>query len=539
MALLRRFFALIFTILMVTALWQCAKRGTPSGGPKDLDGPVLVSAEPENFTTGFKNGRIRLYFDEYIKLEDIQNQLIVSPPLKYLPEITPQGGTRKYVEIVIKDTLKENTTYTLNFGQSIVDNNEGNPNNFLTYVFSTGEYIDSLFLAGVVRDAYNREAEQFISIMLYEIDSAYTDSTIYRSPPNYITNTLDSTTIFRLQNLKAGKYALVAIKDEGKNNVFDPLTDKIGFTRDTIELPTDTTYLLTLFKEIPRYSLSPPTLASASRIIFGYTGGSQDLIIEPLTKLPDTIRTLVAKEPGKDTLNYWFTPFETDSIVFEVRNEREKKLDTFTVKMRKLEKDSLVLRFSHRSTINFQDTFYIATNIPIRNIDSTKLDLVSADSLPMSFEGRFDTLGNRYIIDFEKEANQDYRLNLLPDAITDFFGGTNDSISYRLSTQGYADFGNLRVDLEGSLKLPFIVQLTDEKGKTIRENYMTEPRVLEFPTIQPGNYLIRIIEDSNGNGVWDTGNYLAKRQPERVIYYPQTIEVRANWELQQTFNIPE
>ncbi|MEL6918726.1 MAG: Ig-like domain-containing protein, partial [Bacteroidota bacterium] len=189
--MIQRFLGFLFLILIVLASLQCARRGNPTGGPKDVTPPQLVKADPVNKTINFSGKTIKLYFDEYVKLEDIQNQLIVSPPLKYLPQITPQGSASKSIEITLKDTLMENTTYTLNFGQSIVDNNEGNPNSFLTYVFSTGDYIDSLSVSGVVKDAFNRNADTFISVMLYEMDSTYTDSTIYNYPPNYITNTLD------------------------------------------------------------------------------------------------------------------------------------------------------------------------------------------------------------------------------------------------------------------------------------------------------------------------------------------------------------
>ena len=198
--MVRRFVAFIFIFVMVTVLWQCARKGSPTGGPKDLTPPMLVKTEPDSMTTNFKAKRIRLFFDEFIKLEDIQNQLIVSPPLKYQPEIKPQGGAGKYVEIKFKDTLREKTTYTMNFGQSVQDNNEGNPSSFLTYVFSTGDYIDSLRVSGAVKDAFKKKANDFISVMLYEIDTAYTDSTIFLRPPNYISNTLDSAVIFRLKN---------------------------------------------------------------------------------------------------------------------------------------------------------------------------------------------------------------------------------------------------------------------------------------------------------------------------------------------------
>ena len=181
---IKRLLSGIFLLFLALALHQCARRGSPSGGPKDTEPPVWIRAEPENLSTNFKATKIRLYFDEYIKLQEVQNKLIISPPFKYPPEISPQGGASKYVEIVIKDTLRENTTYTLNFGESIVDNNENNPYPYLTYVFSTGEYLDSLSLLGVVKDAYNKTTDEFISVMLYEIDSSYTDSVIRKNPPN-------------------------------------------------------------------------------------------------------------------------------------------------------------------------------------------------------------------------------------------------------------------------------------------------------------------------------------------------------------------
>ncbi len=304
-------------------------------------------------------------------------------------------------------------------------------------------------------------------------------------------------------------------------------------------LPTDSTYLLSLFREIPDYRAVTPSLAAANRIIFGYYGPGEGIKVAPITPLPDTVRTLVAREPGKDTLNFWFTPFTTDSINFEVSNDRLMKRDTFTVKMRKLVADTLLINASHRSSINFQDTFYLGANIPIQKIDTSKIGLMDRDSVPLPYEGRWDTLSNRYFLHFEKEPQQGYFIDLLPQAITDFFGNTNDSITYRLSTGGYADFGNLRMVLEGTQQYPLIVQLTNEKGVTQREIYATRPGQLEFLTLPPAKYLVRLIFDTNGNGQWDTGSYLEARQPERVLYYPQTIEVRANWELEQTFTVPE
>ncbi len=535
MLLAKRILSSIFLVFILLATWQCAKRGSPSGGPKDTTPPVQIGAEPEEFTTEFEAKNIRLYFDEYIRLENPQDQLIISPPLKYLPLLSPQGGASKYVEVTIKDTLKENTTYTINFGQSIVDNNESNPAPFLSYVFSTGTYIDSLTLSGVVTDAFNRLPDNFISIMLYELDTTYTDSTIYQKPPTYISNTLDSLTTFTLQNLKAGSYKLVAVKDQGKNNLFDQDQDKIGFIEDTITLPTDSVYTLNLFREIRDFSMSQPSLVSGNKIIFGYTGGEESIDILPLTILPDSMKTLVLKEYEKDTLNYWFSPPLPDSIVFQVRNDARDYIDTFTVKSRELAADSLVFNPSHSRRINLEEEFQLLSNTPLIQADTSAISIIDQDSILVSYVHILDTLNNRVTLKFNKEPNSGYTVRVMPNAYTNFFGQANDTLFYRLGTSSLADYGNLRLNLIGESDVPVLVQLTSDRGETLREHYMEEVQSVDFNALEPATYRVRIIFDGNKNGKWDTGSYLQKKQPERVLYYPQAIEVRANWELEQSF----
>lgn len=535
MSYIKKLLGLLFFAFMALALWQCARRGSPTGGPKDVTPPQLVRAEPENFTTNFKETKIRLYFDELIKLQDVQKQLVVSPPFKNAAEISPQGLPSKYIELVIKDTLRENTTYTINFGQSIQDNNEGNPNSFLTYVFSTGDYIDSLSVAGAVKDAYNKKPDEFISVMLYELDSTYTDSTIYKNPPLYITNTGDSLPFFELKNLKAGKYALFAINDVNKNNKFDQRQDKIGFVTDTITIPTDSVYLLKLFKEIPDFKASVPSLVAKNRIIFGYQGDYKEMQIAPLTELADTVRTTIFKDREKDTLHFWFTPTKLDSILFTVTNERLGSIDTFTVKTRDLPMDTLQVTASARGKFNIEDTFSILANTPIAEIDTSKIVLKVSDSVPMAYSQVLDTLKNKIDFDFEALPNQKYSFSLLPGAITDFFGMKNDTLDYNLSTGSLADYGNLRITLGGEVSYPVIMQLINEKGEVKRELKATESQIFAFINLEPGKYIVRVIQDENGNGKWDTGSYLEKRQPEKISYLPGTIEIRPNWDQEETF----
>ena len=534
----RKILGFIFVFIIILVSYQCAQRGNPTGGPKDIIAPELTRAEPPNMTTNFKGQKIRLYFNELVKLKDIQKQLIISPPLKNSPVLSPIGNANKYVEITIKDTLAPNTTYTLNFGQGIVDNNEENPKSFFTYVFSTGDYIDSLELKGVVKDAFNKKPDDFISVMLYKIDTSYTDSTIYKRPPNYITNTLDSAIIFKLNNLKEGKYALFGVKDAANNNLFDQKTDKIAFVKDTINLPTDSIYLLTLFKEIPDYSVAVPTMEASNKISFGYYGEGSDIRINTLTEIPDTVKTIITKERDKDTLNFWFTPYEMDSLIFTLTNEKLKVRDTFKVKSRKVAFDSLKISMSQNGNIEFDKPINLLSNTPLIRFDSTKIKLIDKDSIEIAVNVKLDSLRNLLNFDFKIDPDQNYRMELIPGAVTDFFETTNDSVAFSFKTKSLADYGNLTLNLNSnSIVYPIIVQLTNEKGELQREIYATEPQVYTFDNLNPGKYQARVIFDLNGNGKWDTGNLLKKIQPEKISYYPALIELRANWEKIETFNL--
>tara|TARA_R110002051_G_scaffold71624_4_gene129347 strand:+ start:9278 stop:10894 length:1617 start_codon:yes stop_codon:yes gene_type:complete len=534
----RKILGFVFVFIIVLVSYQCAQRGTPTGGPKDTTAPELLRAEPPNMSVNFKEQKIRLYFNELVKLKDIQKQLIISPPLKYAPVLTPLGNANKYVEITLKDTLAPNTTYTLNFGQGIVDNNEENPLPFFTYVFSTGNYIDSLELSGVVKDAFNKKVDEFVSIMLYKIDSTYTDSTLYKKLPNYITNTLDSAVIFKLKNLKEGKYALFAIKDVAGNNLFDQKSDKIGFVEDTINLPTDSIYLLNLFKEIPDYGVAVPSMEASNKISFGYYGDGSSLAIEPITSLPDSVKYRVTKEREKDTLNFWFTPYKMDSILFSITNENLKISDTFNVKSRKVAFDSLKLSLNQSGNLEFDKPVNLMINSPLVQFDSAKIRLIDKDTLSIVHNLKLDTLKNQLNFDFKVLPGQNYRIELLPGAITDFFENTNDTVYFNMKTKSVADYGNLTLNINGSnIQYPIIVQLTNDKGELQREIYAEEGNTFTFNHLNPGKYMARVVFDENENRKWDTGNFLKKIQPEKISYYPSLIELRANWEKVETFNL--
>lgn len=520
----------IFIVACIAvALASCANRGTPTGGEIDEIPPVILKSVPENYSTNFKGNEIRIYFDEYVKIKDLRKQLIVSPPMDNDPIISPMGGASKFITIKIEDTLQDNTTYAFNFGQSIVDNNEENPYPYYRYVFSTGEAIDSLSVNGYVVDALLEKPEPFVSVMLYEVDSTYTDSIVYKEKPRYITNTLDSLTTFSIENIKEGTYKLIALKDKNSNYLFDQKTDKIGFKEEFITVPSDTTYKLTLFKEEPNFKAVKPKQDGETRLIFPYEGDYTSMRIKVLGDTPEGYQTRIIKDDKTDTLYYWYKPkFEVDTTFFIVTNGTS--VDTFKHRFRALEGDSLKMKALTSGTLSFNQDFTLTANLPLTAIDTSKIKLIDKDSLAVPYKVEFDSIFNRYKFPIDKEEGQTYSFNMLPGTFSDFYGGINkDTLDYGMRTKMKSEYGNLRVNLRNA-KFPLIVQLVDNKGVVLYEQYTTESPVIDFNNLQPKLYALRVIHDANGNGKYDTGNYLLGLQPERVSYSQPIDEIRSSFD---------
>lgn len=524
---------LFFGILVM--LVNCANRGTPSGGEKDIEPPKIRYSTPDNFTTNFKGKEIKIYFDEYVKIKNAQKQLIISPPMEPAPDIMPLGTASKYITIKINDTLQPNTTYSFNFGQSIVDNNEENPFSYYKYVFSTGSYIDSLSVKGAILDAEKREPDTFVSVMLYEVDSTYTDSTVYKTRPKYVTNTLDSVSTFSIDNIKAGKYRLIALKDENGNYTYQQKSDKIGFYDQEITVPTDSFYEIKLFKEVADFYVERPTQIAKQKIQFGYRGDVKGLTIEMLGEKPEEFEYRLVKDVQKDTLYYWYKPnVELDTTLFVVKNKNY--VDTLKHRFRDLKADSLSIKTSGTGTINFGEDFSIAANVPLEKLDADKISIRDKDSIQIDFKTEYDTLSNTYRFKFDRTEANSYDIQLLPEAITDFFGKVNDTLKYNIKTKRFSDLSDVRVTLVDA-EYPVIVQLTDNKGAVKYEQFADEPRLFDFRHINPGSYYLRVIYDTNGNKKWDTGNYLKKIQPERISYYSKVIDARTGWDLVEEFTL--
>lgn len=524
-----------FLLLLITV--GCAKRGSITGGLKDTIAPVLKGSFPENFSKNFKGNEIKLVFDENIKLKNLNKQLIISPPMKYEPSILPTTPS-KTITIKIKDTLQRNTTYSFNFGQSIADNNEGNPLNQFKYVFSTGDYIDSLSLGGTVKSAYDKEVESFVSVMLYDVNDTFKDSVVYNDNPRYVTNTLDSLKTFRFENLKAGKYLLVAMKDYNSNNKYNPKTDKIGFSKEFITIPNDTLYELELFKEALPFKTFKPTQASGNRLFLGYEGVVNSAAARPkliLKNNTEVLSNIITKFPKKDSLQIWYKPIKVDSLTLAVA--KDKYETNFTFKIKDQKKDTMSISAKQTGNLKLRERFTLESSTPLIRIENSKINLINNAKTAVPFTTEYDEFNQKLYFDFKKEPSENYTFEILPGALTDFFEKSNDTLTYKLNTGNTSDYGNLTVVLENIKQFPVIIELTNIKGDVLATEYTEKNTTVEFNLIEPALYTLRAIYDTNKNKEWDSGNFLEKRQAEEVIYFSKEIDVRANWDVNQVFDL--
>lgn len=537
MKIVYRFIFLTFLLLLVS---NCARTGRPEGGPKDETAPLFVTANPPHKSVKFNTDEIKINFNEYVRLKDINKQLVISPPMKNPPLISPQGSPSEFLKIKILDTLKANTTYIFNFGNAIEDNNEGNKLENFKYVFSTGSYIDSLKSSGFVKGVNKKEDIKNINILLYKLDTSFNDSIIYKNKPSYVTNTLD-TTLFKFTNLKEGKYLMLALKEPTSDYIFNPKTDQIGFLKDTIQLPRDSivTKPIVLFKEEQPFKFRRGKEVSKGKIQFGFEGKRDSLHIKLISKVSDSFKSVSKYELKKDTLNYWFTPNNLDSLNFII--SRKEFADTITVKLRKKQLDSLIINPSVKKTLHFRDTFFLNTNNPINKIDTTKVKLFEADTIPIKYNIINSKKLNKLGILFDKKPESNYNIKLMPNAISDIYAIKNDTLDYKLSTKAIDDYGSITLNINNVKSKNLIIEILTGKNQDelVERKFITTSTKVVFDLLEPQKYTIRVIVDENKNNKWDTGSYLQKLHPEKIIYHEaiNNYDLRANFFLIENFTI--
>ncbi|MBA3705020.1 MAG: Ig-like domain-containing protein, partial [Bacteroidetes bacterium] len=386
---LHRFFRTSAHLLISTLIVSCAQVVIPGGGPVDKTPPRALKYIPDSASLTFSAKTILIIFDEYILLHDLNTQLIISPPFEHTPEITVKNKTL-IIELDKKETLKPNTTYAINFGNALQDYNENNPLGNFKYIFSTGNFIDSMTVKGKVLNAFDLKTEKGILVMLYK---NLNDSVVYKSKPDYFAKTnIDGT--FQINNIKIGKYKIVALKDVNANYIYDGESESIGFANAEIDVSKKENILVDVFQEpAKRVHLKKYIHEQYGRITLIFNQGSDSIKVSPLnTSLPED-QVILDFSKNKDTLNYWIKNYEKDSLKLLVKNGN-KILDTLEFKMIKKEdaltskKNPLKLKLinSPNGNQNFDlgSELKLVFNNPITSAKKENFIQLKADSVLVS-----------------------------------------------------------------------------------------------------------------------------------------------------------
>lgn len=535
-----RIFSFVWAILL---LFSCARQGTPTGGPRDEEPPKFISANPDTLSLHVSTDlkEINLQFDEYLVLKDHTQNIIISPPLGSTATFTPVGSPSRNIRIKLNEALQANTTYNINFGQAIQDNNEGNKLPYFQYVFSTGDFIDSLEINGRVRVPFLRKQPEHLMVGLYKVDSAYSDSLLIKKKPFYVAK-VNEKGAFKLNYLSAGKYQLMAFDDELQNMQYDFGKEKFGFYDEIIDLKENNAvdYSLNLFDQKKDYRAGKAEQKGYGHLLFRFEGNPEEVSVEAL----DFEFTTAANDfqARQDSMNFWFDP-SIDSIEERTRRihflvKHKTQVDSVslvysnaTKHQLKLEKLSKLSEAPNRK-IEFQ------SNYPIARLDSSQVKVWKDTlQLPVKITPHL-TSKQAFSMEFPIELNAQYDIELLPELVTDIFGKTNDSLTFSFKTKTKNELGNLGLNLVGKPAHPFWLQLLNEKDEVLVEEY-TQAAEFNFPYLQPGNYYFKILVDENENGHWDTGDFFLRKQAEKAFIYPTLINVRPLWEMVETWQLSD
>ncbi len=563
----------------------CANIVPPSGGPRDTTPPKVLSSTPDNYSANFDKRQIRIFFDEFVRFNNLNNELIISPPIKPAPEITLRG---KSVLINLPDSLKTETTYHIFFGNAIVDITEGNALENYSFVFSTASYLDSMRLGGSLKDAFNLEAVEEAFVMLYDAEHAY-DSIPYIEQPKYITKT-DKEGRFDFRYLANTSYKIFALKDINNNLIYDMPDERIAFidsmitpfdppqrifstpddsivdlsndtfAKDTADVALDVDtipkytlvefdtidYDMFMFKEIDStQSILNQSLIAKNAVLFVFRFPLKDYHIQYLN-ISDS-RKYVAEEfnKTKDTLRIWIKDMDLDSLhaVLFHRGEVLDSINISTVPRVGRVAPRQVLHIRSNITSNTAMPYFskptIQLTTPARYYDLERIKLLE-DSVPVEPLVYFrDTVLKRFlIIDYDYKEHENYLLVIPDSTIYDFYGHANDSLVVDFKTDGKEDYGKLLLNVTmPDTTSQFIIQLMNDKDNMVREKVIRKPGRLYFERLTPGKYNIKAIHDKNFNRRWDTGVYLEGRQAERVYFIDSQIEIRAHWDLETDWHI--
>ena len=589
---------------------SCANRGQgPQGGPRDTIPPKVLKESPLNGVLAYQGKKIEVTFDEYIQLDDIQNNVLISPPQQNAPEVKAVGKT---LAVTFQEPLQDSTTYTINFGTAICDYNEKVPLEGYVFAFSTGDHIDSLAVSGRVYDAATLNPKPAVLVGIHRNTN---DSALSAFPFSRVART-DSEGNFTIHNIQPGQYRLYALNDISRDFLYQPgeglafydslITPSFDIHmhsdtlwRDTLALDTITGD--TLFTRLPDSIMHhavthfyPDSLVlwyfdeSKQRQYFqGVRREEQHaftlIFSAPQTAMPviralrpsemDSLKTdsawvdftdysLVQVSPNMDTITYWLTDSvaiamdsiyvqmqyqvtdsvynlvpQTDTVLAVYRRPRMSDKAREAVERKKRER-KLELKSNASNSFDIFDTLDITSPFPLAFVHDSLFHLFhKVDTIfqPLPFELlRSDSAAMRLYIVANLLAEESYQLKIDSAACVDIYGVGNDSIQKNLKLKSKNDYSSLRVKM-ATLDTRARIQLLDEKEKIVKELPATIDGAF-FQYLKPTTFYLRLYIDLNGDGQWTTGDWMQRRQPEPIYYYPKKLKLRANWDFEEVFD---
>lgn len=570
------------------AFQHCANVMAPVGGPRDLTPPRVVETNPANKSTHFAGNKFVLHFDEYVKLEKINQQLLISPPINEFPDIKLKG---KALTVKFKEPLKPNTTYSVYFGDAIQDITEGNILHNFTYIFSTGDKIDSLSLRGQVVDATDLTGVEDVAVMLYKDnnDSLKLEQLPLFVKPYYISKT-DKKGYFNFSGLADTTYLLFALEDKNYSLTFDQPAERIAFADSLVRPQFKPLAKIdsSLFDTITSWphdslqhfidslwfradSLANKALRMHRLLLFNQADSVQKVLqaklIRPHTlrfvfrlpadsmhirvqdKVPDTTWFMEEWGKNKDTLT-WFLQKNIPDTLHLIFSHGNQVLDTMAI--RTLPKKKLT-RHNRKETAPKKEWLGWKANVHGNIVPKQKLRLrfdspiekIMADSIllimgkdslwhpPFHFA---DKLHRTLIFPFTVQEGTNYQLFIPDSAIIDWNQLINKNIHLTFRAKEEKEYGSLQFQLNPAHHQAYIFRLLNDRDVTLKQYYFSAPTTLELKYLDPGTYRFKIIFDDNHNKKWDTGDYFKHQEPEKVIYYEKKIKIRPNWEVNEVWN---
>ena len=587
----------------------CARMGTPDGGWYDDTPPYVVDSSPDDKATGVKSKRVTIYFNEFIKLEDAQSKVIVSPPQLEQPDIKANG---KRIIVNLKDSLKENTTYTIDFSDAISDHTEGNPMGNFTFSFSTGDRIDTLEVSGYVLDAQNLEPVKGIAVGLYDDLS---DTAFLKKPMVRISRT-DSRGHFIVRGVAPGTYRAYALQDQEDDFVYKQKSEMIAFSHDTFEpsfkpdIRQDTIWRDTLhidvIKQVPYTHFLPDDIT-----LLAFTAVQDDRYLvkternEPYKlgfyftygdAAPPKLRGLnfdsdsalvVESNLKNDTIFYWVRDTalinqdtlrieaqymatdttgllvsKTDTLDMVPKQSYEKRMKAKEKELEKWQKDqerkkrkgekydsimpreTLKLQITPAGSLAPDSRIRIESPTPLARFDTAGVHLYTKQDT-LWYEAKFQLTPSpasirQFYLTADWNEGAEYSLEIDSAAVEDIYGLAITPIKQGLKVTTEDDYSTVLFTISGLPKdtAKVIVQLLNTSEAVVKQ-VEAEGDAAEFYYVPPAKYYARAFVDSNGNGVWDTGDYYADRQAEAVYYYHKEIECKAKWDVPIKWNVNE